>query len=65
METWVLVLMLSGTGVSTVPGYETKKGCRIAGMAFVGEDSSWRNSRSFECIPGPKEPKIDFTILPE
>lgn len=52
MATWVLILIMTGRGIATVPGYLTEAECNSAARAFANK-SAVLQTRDAQCIPGP------------
>jgi hypothetical protein len=63
--TWVLVLIVAGAGVTSVPGYGSLPECVNAGDWIVNYDNGTRKSAGDDtpskivprCLPGPSNGK--------
>lgn len=58
MGTWVLVLVLAvgnQTSLTSVPGYTTKKECKLAGDEWVKWWDEIDEVAARICVPGPRE----------
>jgi hypothetical protein len=51
MTTWVLILILHGTGMVNGGMFVDPDDCKEAGERWESSDRPWQPERKYECIP--------------